>query len=123
MPSCSHVSAIMKENSSGVYCDRACRRTLDLLFSQYKDHCSNVISNLDDDEDPGTENPALENEVYLFLEARLSIFLSSIAMSRSRVYQASEGVVVNESERRAAVDSLMQFFWCSQDEQLSDTYL
>ena len=111
-------SVVLKEDSTNVSCDSVCRSTFNLLFSQYQDHCSKV--------NMGNGNPvaeALDNEEYLFFQARLSRFLASIIMSRTRVYQASEGVVVNESERRAAVDALVQCFRGSQDKQLSDTYL
>ncbi|KJA22136.1 hypothetical protein HYPSUDRAFT_215946 [Hypholoma sublateritium FD-334 SS-4] len=99
------------KNIDDVSCDPICRDTLNLLFLQYKEYRG---INMGD--------AKLDGNQYLFLKNRVSILLSSIIMSRSRVYQSVEGVAVNEAERRAAIDSLMHFFWCSQDKNISDTY-
>ncbi len=91
---------LIKDCTDGISCDNVCRSTLKLLFSQYKSYTS---------KNPNTSVPNLDPEQFFCLTNRISMFLSSINMVRSRVYQTLEGVAINEAERRHAFDSLTWF--------------
>ncbi|KJA16493.1 hypothetical protein HYPSUDRAFT_291017 [Hypholoma sublateritium FD-334 SS-4] len=96
---------------TSVSCDAAFRDTLKLLFSQYKAYRSSNSNTVE-----------LADSQFSFLKSRLHAFLSSVVLSRGRIYQAIEGVAINEAERRIAIDVLMNFFWCTQEDSVSDTY-
>ena len=102
----------MLKEDDRVSCDVAFRSTLKLLFTQYKAHRSS-----------NNNARELDNTQFSFLKSRIHAFLSSVVMSRSRMYQSIEGVAVRETERRVSTDVLMTFFWCNNEDSVSNTYL